>query len=108
MTLLRYVFELIIAWIAWRFIARALQQVFSARPDAASDPKVYTNPATSKRPTVTGEMVRDPVCGMFVSTEITHRLREHGQMLHFCSRECLEQYQKQALGHRGEGTGTSG
>jgi YHS domain-containing protein len=45
-----------------------------------------------------GKMVRDPVCGMFVSTELSHQLTEQGQTLHFCSRECLERYQKQS-GH---------
>ena len=41
-----------------------------------------------------GEMARDPVCGMFVSTELSHQLRQGTDKLHFCSRECLEKYQK--------------
>jgi YHS domain-containing protein len=43
-----------------------------------------------------GEMARDPVCGTFVSTEVSHRLKERGQTLHFCSDECLEKYQNQS------------
>ena len=35
-------------------------------------------------------------CGMFVSTEVSHRLTQGTQTLHFCSRECLERYQKEA------------
>ena len=42
-----------------------------------------------------GEMVRDPVCGMFVSTELSHQVARGVNTLHFCSRECLEKYQKQ-------------
>ncbi|MGD1101266.1 MAG: hypothetical protein ABSA59_04295 [Terriglobia bacterium] len=41
-----------------------------------------------------GEMARDPVCGMFVSTELSQQLRRGADTLHFCSRECLEKYQK--------------
>ena len=42
------------------------------------------------------EMVRDPVCGIFVSTELPHRLRHGKDLLHFCSRECLEKFQKES------------
>jgi len=31
---------------------------------------------------------------MFVSTEVSQQLRRGGDTLHFCSRECLEKYQK--------------
>ena len=58
------------------------------------------HPGTRERPpSVTaerqGEMARDPVCGMFVSTELSHPLRQGTATLHFCSRGCLEKYQKQ-------------
>jgi YHS domain-containing protein len=43
---------------------------------------------------VRGETARDPVCGMFVSTELSHRLTRGKETLHFCSRECLERYEK--------------
>ncbi len=41
-----------------------------------------------------GEMARDPVCGMFVSTELSQKLRHGGETLHFCSRTCLEKFRK--------------
>jgi YHS domain-containing protein len=41
-----------------------------------------------------GEMARDPVCGMFVSTELSQQLRRGSDTLHFCSHQCLEKYQK--------------
>lgn len=40
-----------------------------------------------------GKTARDPVCGMFVSTEVSHQLTRGKETLHFCSRECLERYQ---------------
>jgi len=42
-----------------------------------------------------GKTKRDPVCGMFVSTELSHSLVRGSETLHFCSRECLERYQKE-------------
>lgn len=42
-----------------------------------------------------GRTARDPVCGMFVSTEVSHRLVEGGHVVHFCSRNCMESYEKQ-------------
>lgn len=41
-----------------------------------------------------GHTARDPVCGMFVSTEVSHRLEENGRVLHFCSKNCMESYEK--------------
>ena len=41
-----------------------------------------------------GEMARDPVCGIFVSTELPYQLWRGKDSLHFCSRECLEKFQK--------------
>jgi YHS domain-containing protein len=42
-----------------------------------------------------GKTARDPVCGMFVSTELSHCLVHGPETLHFCSPECLERYQKE-------------
>jgi YHS domain-containing protein len=58
------------------------------RTSAGSPPP--SHPAAAHQ----GEMARDPVCGMFVSTEVSQQLRRGGDTLHFCSRECLEKYQK--------------
>ena len=41
-----------------------------------------------------GRTARDPVCGMFVSTEVSHQLVRGNETLHFCSQACLEQYEK--------------
>lgn len=41
-----------------------------------------------------GHTARDPLCGMFVSTEVSHRLVEDGQVLHFCSKKCMQSYEE--------------
>jgi YHS domain-containing protein len=43
---------------------------------------------------VQGRTVRDPECGMFVSTEVSHRLVQGKEVLHFCSKDCLDRYER--------------
>ena len=40
----------------------------------------------------TGEMVKDPICGAFVSKDSDIRVRNGEQVLHFCSYDCREKY----------------
>ena len=35
---------------------------------------------------------RDPVCGTYVSPEISLKLEKSGQITHFCSAKCRERY----------------
>ena len=44
-----------------------------------------------------GRTARDPVCGMFVSTEVSHRLEENGRVLHFCSTNCMDDYENRKV-----------
>lgn len=94
--LLVYLFDLIVALLFGWMLNRILRHLFGK-------PQVYFRRARGASsvgdlPTVRGEAARDPVCGMFVSTELSHRLTRGDQTLHFCSRECLERYKKNS-GH---------
>ena len=53
----------------------------SPRDEQSSEPKV-----------VSGEMKKDPQCGTYVSTELSLKYRYGGEVLHFCSRQCQEQF----------------
>lgn len=69
------VWVLLLSWIV------ALgRRLFRARPAAT--------PRTPER----RRLHRDPLCGTFLPAEISHRLTEGGQVLHFCSAECRERY----------------
>lgn len=93
-SLLSYLVELIFLIVVSKMLGRAVQGLFgpsmprrqnrSAAGDAQDPSRVRT-----------GKMARDPVCGMFVSTELSHRLVRGSETLHFCSPECLERYQKE-------------
>jgi len=85
--------EFVILALFLKAMTRSLGSLFGSsrihvRTSGAGSPKA---PAAMPH---RGEMARDPVCGMFVSTELPHQLRRGKDSLHFCSRECLEKYQK--------------
>jgi len=92
--LLSYFVELIFLVVVARMLGRALQGLFSPSPPRGENRAVGGEP---RGPSLTraGETKRDPVCGMFVSTELSQRLVRGSETLHFCSHECLERYQKE-------------
>jgi len=54
-----------------------------------------SNRASSGKPTMPRQakpLFRDPVCGTFVSAEISYPLELDGESLHFCSAECRDRY----------------
>ncbi len=88
-----YILDALFALMMLRMLYGALKHFLAPRqahPGArASAAKQPTGDTGSK-------MVRDPECGMFVSTELSHRLRRGGETLHFCSEDCLEKYRRHA------------
>ena len=93
--LLIYVFNLIfVVFIGW-LLSRALQQLLG-KPQGHYRASWGVRRPASRQEINRGETARDPVCGMFVSTELSHRLHQGSQTLHFCSRECLDRYQAHA------------
>ena len=92
--MIAYLFDLIIVVIIGRLIGWILKSVFGTTPTQGGN--VRNTPRGGAEPAKTGQTARDPVCGMFVSTELSLQLVEGNQTLHFCSRECMEQYRKQA------------
>jgi YHS domain-containing protein len=88
--LLNLVFVVLIGWVVSRIMQQILGQPQNPRRNPPSAPRHESGPA------LRGETARDPVCGMFVSTEVSHRLRRGEETLHFCSRECLDRFQSEA------------
>ena len=90
-SLLSYVVELVFFFIVVKMLGRALQGLFGPSPSRS---RVSGAPRVNSSQMRVGKTERDPVCGMFVSTEVSHRLVRGSETLHFCSNECLERYQK--------------
>ena len=92
--LLSYFVELIFLIVISKMLGRAMQGLFGPSPPRRENHAAGGGPRDSARMR-TGKTERDPVCGMFVSTELSHRLVRGSETLHFCSHECLERYQKE-------------
>jgi YHS domain-containing protein len=90
---LEYVMEVIFFLAMVRMVYSALRGLFAPRR-TKQDPR--TRPAAAPGGAPGGEMARDPECGMFVSTELSHRLQWKGHLLHFCCEQCLEKYQSRS------------
>lgn len=94
MRILLYLFDLVVALVAGRILGSVVQRVMGGSRAQHFGPGHAAQPPP--RQTRGGQMVRDPVCGMFVSTEVSHRLTLNGQTFQFCSRECLERFRKES------------
>jgi YHS domain-containing protein len=73
-------------------ISRTIRGILGGARRSPKGPRSSEKKATPSA--VGGRTARDPVCGMFVSTEVSHRLVEDGQVVHFCSKNCMESYGK--------------
>ena len=91
--LLSYFVELVFFIVVSKMLGRTLHGLFSSSAPRRENRPVGGEPRTPSGMRV-GKTERDPVCGMFVSTELSHRLVRGSETLHFCSHECLERYQK--------------
>ena len=91
--LLSYFVELIFIVVISQMVGRALRGLFRSSLPRRGSGAMDGEFGDSSRTRV-GKTMRDPVCGMFVSTELSHRL-VRGAETHFCSHECLKRYQKE-------------
>jgi YHS domain-containing protein len=91
-SLLSYFVELVFIIVVVKMLGRAMQGLFRPPPSRREDHFAERGNSSQVR---IGKTERDPVCGMFVSTELSHRLVRGSETLHFCSHECLERYQKE-------------
>ena len=88
-----YLLDIIFFAAVLRIAYSALRTFFG--PKAARS-QVQGRPAPVSESGPSREMARDPECGMFVSTEVSRRMPWKGEVLHFCSQECMEKYQSRA------------
>jgi len=78
-----------ISWSVWllrRLVGWMFREAASAAPRAADASPVAQTTAVARR------LVRDPVCGMHVDETLSIPLREGGELLHFCSPACRDEY----------------
>ncbi|MGH9710791.1 MAG: hypothetical protein ACRD37_09600 [Candidatus Acidiferrales bacterium] len=78
---------IITAGIAW-VMKKAVDRASRRRSDGGREP-VRVEPRTAAK-----ELFRDPVCGTFVAEDISYFCEHDKETLHFCSRDCMEHYQR--------------
>jgi YHS domain-containing protein len=91
--ILASLFEFVLVIVVGRLLGRVVEALWG-RKQAPANARSANPSAASDRKTVGGRMARDPICGTFVSTELSHRLELPAGTLHFCSPGCRNRYEK--------------
>jgi YHS domain-containing protein len=80
---LRVIFPLLLLW----FIRGLIKAVFSSFHSSVTQ-------APKQAPTAHagGELKKDPVCGTYVSVDVSVTKKVNGELLHFCSANCRDKY----------------
>lgn len=94
---LKYLFWLlVVSWSVW-LLKRALGWMFSQTAPVQADRYGYDSEASDAQGGLTArKLVRDPVCGLYIAEALAVPLRDGGELLHFCSTACRDQYAKSA------------
>jgi YHS domain-containing protein len=91
--ILATLFEFFLVVVVSRLLGRVIGAQWGTKPTRGETTGVNSS-YDSPRRTVEGRMARDPICGIFVSTELSHRLDLPAGTLHFCSPGCRDRYEK--------------
>jgi YHS domain-containing protein len=84
-----FIREILIPLLVFLFLSRLVRSVFAAFRTHASRPPADPRPPLAP---AGGKLVKDPVCGTYVSAESSIAQIVQGQLVHFCSQECAEKY----------------
>lgn len=79
----------IVVWVLRLLFGRLLRVYFGST-------RSRTNAPPPAPPARGGETFRDPVCGTYVSPEVSVSALFQGQRVHFCSEECMERYRSRS------------
>jgi YHS domain-containing protein len=95
------IWVLIVSWsvaLLRRLVRWMLRETMPAQmdQDANGGASVGAAPGDARSGMSARKLVRDPVCGMHVAEELSIPLREGGELLHFCSKECQDRYVRSA------------
>jgi len=87
--------------IKWLLIAAAIFILFKLFMNDRRH-KVKAEERKEEPPIPTGEMIKDPICGAFVSKQSDIRVREGELVQCFCSYDCRDKYIKQVTAQDAE------
>lgn len=83
-------------YLMWFIVTAGIAWVMKKAVDRASRTHSYggREPARVPPTAAAKELFRDPVCGTYVAEDISYLYEQGKQTLHFCSRDCMEHYQR--------------
>ena len=86
-----FILEIIVPVLIFTLLRSILRSLFQSKRTVVR-PEV--NRETPAQPPVVagGELKKDPVCGIYVSTGASVTSRVDGQLVHFCSTACRDKY----------------
>ena len=77
--LIRILAALLLVWVFQRFLSVLLRNFKKAGSNATPE-----NPAN--------QMVKDPVCGMYMDSRLAVRIERKNEAFYFCSEDCRNKY----------------
>jgi YHS domain-containing protein len=83
---LRFVFWMLIVSWGVSILRRLVQSMGRGASPSSGRPVDVPSDAVARK------LVRDPVCGMHIAEGLAFPVRQGGELLHFCSAECRDQY----------------
>ena len=87
---IRFFLVFLAFWVFSRLVRSFLKGILKPpSPETRSGNRTRTNQTGTK---VTGKMVKDPQCGMYVAENLAVQAQVEGSTLYFCSEECHNQY----------------
>jgi YHS domain-containing protein len=84
-----FIREFVFPLLIFLLLRSLLVSLFSRR---RRPPTRAAAPPTTPPAVPGGTLHKDPVCGTYVSGDSALTLKINGEMLYFCSRECLDKY----------------
>jgi YHS domain-containing protein len=81
--------EVVLPILFFTLLRAVVRSIFSGVKTAATP---QTTPRQSSHVQLGGELKKDPVCGIYVSTAVAVTKNIDGQLVHFCSKECRDKY----------------
>ncbi len=89
-----------IKWIVLAVAAYILYRLFANDLLKKRQKETKVDEKEMARKVASGEMVKDPVCGTYVSVDDSVTVRDGATVHHFCSYDCREKFLKQ-IGEQG-------
>ena len=89
--MLRALIYTLIGLLAFSFIRNVLSMISRGMAEAMRG-EAQPNQPTPPKGDFGGDLVKDPVCGTFVSTKSPFSKTSDGKTHHFCSQECLNRF----------------